>query len=174
MDVSVWGARYRMGDLQSVRPCPVSTVAAARWASVLDTAVDGIIVLGERACILLYNAVDEAERARHIAAQMRRSAGNWESIRRAVELNAPIDDVIGSIVLVVVEVEDNGPAVSSSAVSELFKVFPSPNRVGDDRNCVVSTSIVQNRGGHFTIDPGDGRGRARLAFRLPIAPRSVN
>jgi len=164
MDVSVWGARYRMGDSQSVRPCPASTVAEARWASVLDTAVDGIIVSDEGACILLDKAMDEAERAGHIAEQMRRSAGNWESIRRAVDLNAPIDDVIGLILLVVVEVEDNGPAISSSAVSELFTVFPSPNRVGEGRNCVVSTSIVQKHGGTLPSIPARGVGARGVRY----------
>jgi hypothetical protein len=44
----------------TIRPhAPVSTVSAARFARVLDTAVDGIDILDETACIPVFNRVCE-------------------------------------------------------------------------------------------------------------------
>jgi two-component system, LuxR family, sensor kinase FixL len=103
---------------------PAETVSEERWACVLGTAVEGINVSDEGACILvvsrerydtdadarklpasgtsvretalqfLEQAMREAERAGHIIAQMRRFAASREPIRQAVDLDALIDDVI--------------------------------------------------------------------------------
>jgi len=196
----------------------------------------------ESALLILQKAMREAERAGHIIQRMRRFASGREPVRRAVDLNALVDDALELILLgssreakiermfapqlpviivdpvqiqqvvidlvrnalavartpstaqdrakdapqetpdvriatrqsggaVMVDVEDNGPGISSAVISGLFTAFSSTECAGQSQNLAMSKSIAQNHGGELLVDPG-GQGRgARFTLQLPLALR---
>jgi two-component system, LuxR family, sensor kinase FixL len=70
-----------------------------------------------------------------------------------------------------VEVEDNGPGISSDVATDLFSAPPSSKGEEPGLSLAISRTIAQNHGGDLVVGPG-GHGRGtRLTLRLPLVSR---
>jgi two-component system, LuxR family, sensor kinase FixL len=189
----------------------------------------GVPVL-ESSLSILSKALREVERAGQVIQRMRRFASNRQPVRRQVNLNALVEDVIElsflckphgikiarrlasglapvlvdpvqiqQVVLAllqravdaagnqnepdvrvetnhangvaVVEVVDNGPGISSEAISEQLWVSLSPEGGEPGLSLALLKIIAQNHGGDLIVGPEGHERGTRLMLQLPLARR---